>query len=283
MSIIAATNEYGAGLAILRNPSDPRPAPILDPDPSATFERHHDLGGGIFRYDFSLSGHPALATARVFAIPGETSTWRSMAFEKVTYFNASGSLALLIDDIGREIRSMPGGPKPRFDVLAEIGVGIVPHLDSADTIIGNDFADRINAFAGDDLLMGKGGDDNLFGNAGNDTISGGRGNDRLTGNAGADHFRFGPGNNGLDRITDFNQLDGGAAEGDVLEISAPVLGTFVWLGADSFTGGADNSEARAEGDRVQIDLDGDGLVDIRIRLIGLTSSDQVSEADFLFI
>lgn len=45
-------------------------------------------------------------------------------------------------------------------------------------------------------------------------------------------------------MTDFNALDGGAAEGDKLVISAAEVGDFVYRGSAAFTGGGDNSGAR---------------------------------------
>ena len=71
-----------------------------------------------------------------------------------------------------------------------------------------------NSLAGGDeadMLFGDAGNDVLLGGVGDDTLSSGTGNDTLTGGTGADPFVFTGTGTGTDRITDFNQLDGGAA------------------------------------------------------------------------
>ena len=61
------------------------------------------------------------------------------------------------------------------------------------------------------------------------------------------------------------------------------MGTFAYLGTGTFTGGFDNSEARVQGDTVQIDSDGNGSADITIRLTGLTTASQLTAADFVWV
>ncbi len=135
---------------------------------------------------------------------------------------------------------------------------------------------------GADTLTGIGGKDILIGGAGDDILYGGAGADTLTGGAGADHFVFALGDVGTDRITDFNALDGGTAEGDRFVIKAPMVGDFVYRGSAAFTGGSDNSEARVSGSTVLIDVNGDGAADISVALTGLTKAGQLSANDFLF-
>ncbi|MGR3280120.1 FG-GAP-like repeat-containing protein, partial [Acaryochloris marina NIES-2412] len=64
-------------------------------------------------------------------------------------------------------------------------------------------------------------DDNLIGGAGDDRLVGGAGNDILTGGANADTFVFSTNaaSGGIDRITDFN-----AMQGDIIEIDQAVFG-----------------------------------------------------------
>jgi aryl-phospho-beta-D-glucosidase BglC (GH1 family) len=131
-------------------------------------------------------------------------------------------------------------------------------------------------------LRGTGLADRLEGGTAADAIFGRGGSDMLTGGGGADRFHFALGETGRDTITDFNALDGGGAEGDRIVVEAPALGRFAYLGTAGFTGGADNSEARIQGDVVQIDVNGDASADISILLTGLTSARQLSESDFLF-
>ncbi|MFB2550698.1 hypothetical protein [Ensifer soli] len=154
------------------------------------------------------------------------------------------------------------------------------------TINGGAKADTITIEAGTGtrahVLNGGGGNDTITGGAGADTIDGGTGNDILTGGLGADRFLFNT-SSGSDTIADFNALDGGAAEGDLIAISAALVGTFAYVGADAFSGGSDNSEARISGNKVLIDIDGNGVADITVTLTGLTDAAQLSASDFLFL
>lgn len=132
-------------------------------------------------------------------------------------------------------------------------------------------------------LTGNSGINTLSGGNGNDTIAGAGGNDALTGGSGADHFVFNSSSSGVDTITDFNQLDGGADEFDVMRFEGLGVGTFAYRGTNAFTGGSDNSEARVSGNQVLVDTNGDGTTDITITLTGLTSATQLGADDFLFV
>lgn len=151
--------------------------------------------------------------------------------------------------------------------------------DSVDGGAGND---TLNGDGGNDTLLGGDGDDSASGGIGNDVLTGGTGNDILAGGAGADHFIYTSGSSGTDTITDFNELDGGAEEFDVLEFRSLLVGTFVYRGASAFTGGSDNSEARISGAQLLIDTNGDGTADITINMTGLTAASQISASDFLW-
>lgn len=61
------------------------------------------------------------------------------------------------------------------------------------------------------------------------------------------------------------------------------VGTFVYLGTATFSGGSDNSEARVSGNQVIFDANGDGTADITITLTGLTAATQLVATDFLFV
>ena len=154
--------------------------------------------------------------------------------------------------------------------------------DGGRTMSGGSGADTMVGGAGGDTLNGMGGKDVLVGGDGADALRGGAAADLLTGGGGADHFIFAPGETGTDTITDFNALNGGADQGDILVIDAPLVGSFVYRGSAAFTGGSDNSEARVSGNRVLIDVDGDGTTDIAITLTGLNKATQLAADDFLF-
>lgn len=133
------------------------------------------------------------------------------------------------------------------------------------------------------LLSGNSGANSLSGLDGNDTLVGGAGNDTLTGGLGADHFVFNSTSSGVDIIADFNQIEGGGEDGDILCFEGLGVGSFAYLGAGAFTGGSDNSEARVSGNQVLVDTDGDGVTDITITLTGLTNASQLTADDFLFV
>ncbi len=136
--------------------------------------------------------------------------------------------------------------------------------------------------AANNVLTGNSGKNILNGMAGDDTLIGGGGNDTLTGGTGADHFVFTSLTSGNDTITDFNNLTGGGAQGDVLEFRGVGVGNFVYLGAGAFSGGSDNAEARVVGNKLMIDLNGDGVADFTLTMNGLTNASQLSANDFLF-
>ena len=138
-----------------------------------------------------------------------------------------------------------------------------------------------NALA--NVLTGNASANTLSGLDGNDKLNGGAGSDTLLGGNGADHFVFKSGVlQGLDTISDFNALRGGAAQGDVLHFQGMLVGTFAYMGSAAFSGGANNSEARVAGSQVQVDADGNGVVDFSINLTGLTNATQLSALDFLW-
>ncbi|MGB0905499.1 MAG: calcium-binding protein, partial [Mangrovicoccus sp.] len=119
---------------------------------------------------------------------------------------------------------------------------------SDDYLLGTEFYDMLEGFAGNDTLIGLGDNDDLFGGQGddeidggadNDWIEGGQGNDTLTGGSGLDHFQADLYENydtmewvgfGHDIITDFG-------DGDVFDVymygysgPAPVV---TYIGSDT--------------------------------------------------
>ncbi len=131
------------------------------------------------------------------------------------------------------------------------------------------------------LITGNSASNTLIGLVGNDTLDGGSGNDVQTGGSGADHFVFTSAVSGLDTITDFNALDGGLAEGDLLQFTGLLQGSFAYLAASTFTASG-NTQARVVGSQVQFDFDGNGAADLSITLTGLVNAAQLTALDFLF-
>ncbi|MFC3182654.1 beta strand repeat-containing protein [Cypionkella sinensis] len=131
------------------------------------------------------------------------------------------------------------------------------------------------------VLTGNSGKNVLNGMAGDDTLTGGSGADVLIGGTGADHFVFASASTSQATISDFNSVDGGAAEGDLLEFVGLLTGTFAYIGDAAFSG-TSNTEARFIAGALQLDFDGNGATDLTIRITGLTDDAQISGGDFLF-
>ena len=118
------------------------------------------------------------------------------------------------------------------------------------------------------VLTGNSGKNVLNGMAGDDTLVGGGGADVLIGGDGADHFVFSAASSTQATISDFNAVDGGLAEGDLLEFVGLLTGTFAYVGGSAFSGGDDNTEARFINGALQLDFDGNGATDLTIRITG---------------
>ncbi len=130
--------------------------------------------------------------------------------------------------------------------------------DGDDLLIGGRGADRLDGGAGADSLLGGLGDDRLVGGAGADLLLGGAGADALTGGDGADRFRWTAVSDSAfrvaaDRLTDFD-----GAEGDRLDLSALIGGTFAYVGDDAFTATGAQVRVLTAGanQRVEVSLDG---------------------------
>jgi Ca2+-binding RTX toxin-like protein len=157
----------------------------------------------------------------------------------------------------------------------------VENLTLTGTSLANGTGNALN-----NVLIGNAAANILSGGLGNDTLTGMGGNDTMTGGAGADHFVWNTATgNGIDTITDYNNIGGTSAQGDVLEFHGLLTstGTFTYLGAAAFTGsGSDHSEARVQGSQVLVDVNGDGTADIVFNLTGLHDASQLTAADFLW-
>ena len=155
-----------------------------------------------------------------------------------------------------------------------------------DTVSGGNGADLVSGGAGNDWVYGDNGNDRvegnfgadrLFGGKGNDLLIGGRGMDIMTGGQGADEFRFNALSDsgrfpvaadlirdfkvGLDRI-DLSGIDAnGMMQGDQ---------SFALSDADGLTGQAGQLAILTAGNqtRVVMDVDGDAVADMMIRLNG---------------
>lgn len=177
------------------------------------------------------------------------------------------------------------GGQGQDNLVGGRGADQVDGGDNNDVLAGSAGADDLVGGAGNDSLDGGGGADTLSGGEGIDVLYGSFGRDTMTGGAGADTFDFdntsesGRFAGGADIITDFS-------DGDIIDVSGidAIAGTpesdgFTYIGIAAFSGTAGELrwEFGGNGDTiVELDVDGDAVSDMAIRLIGeigLTAGD----------
>jgi Ca2+-binding RTX toxin-like protein len=161
----------------------------------------------------------------------------------------------------------------------------------ANTISGNGSANSLYGLDGIDTLIGGDGDDHLYGGLGGDTLRGGAGTDFLTGGSGRDKFDWDSASDaGLgaarDQVLDFRPA---ADKLDLSTIDAKAGTTtndpFKFVGGAAFSGTAGELRAQvihdASGDYtiVQGDVNGDGVADFEVALVGYTGS--LTATDFI--
>ncbi len=160
----------------------------------------------------------------------------------------------------------------------------------AGPFVGTDQDDVLTGTRGDDTLRGLDGADTLDGGAGNDRLTGGAGTDTMTGGAGADTFVYGISTTDSlfgsppDRILDFSGAEG---EGDRLDLSA--RNGLRFIGDKAFSGilhqgevryiqsGAGTNGKDDDVTYVLVDVDGNGMEDLWVKLVGLHT---LTAADF---
>jgi len=213
-------------------------------------------------------------------------------FQDQMFFDAAtGRLSIDANSDGvRETVINLTGPQTGFvasQFTSETGLNMTyivrqgPAGSGNDSLVGIASADSFNGGEGDDALYGFAGNDTLSGGTGSDALQGGTGNDILVGGDG-DDFLFGE--LGSDRITSGAGRDviaGLAAElnGDTITDLTSI--DAIQLFGVNFAAGAIARTAIAGGTRLDIDTDGNGAVDTRITLQGITSGsfDAASQND----
>ncbi|MGO1078941.1 calcium-binding protein [Inquilinus sp. CA228] len=159
---------------------------------------------------------------------------------------------------------------------ALIGIENVVGSNGADTLTGNGAGNLLQGCDGRDSLHGGDGDDGLYGSGGYDRLAGGAGRDVLTGGADEDDFVFDVVSDSAagagDVITDFSR-----AEQDLIwlkeidanpERSGDQSFTFIEDRDFSGTAGELRYEHKDGNTLVQGDVDGNGVADLEIVLVG---------------
>jgi Ca2+-binding RTX toxin-like protein len=160
-----------------------------------------------------------------------------------------------------------------------------------DIFNGTSGNDSYDGGVGNDKIYGKDGDDTLSGGDGNDLLVGGMGHDTLAGGLGRDTFAYSkiaesmPGAIYSDFIQDFIP---GTDKIDLSAIDAnPVVAgnqAFSFIGTGAFSGLVgelrwQNSTDPAVPDILQMDMNGDGVPEMEIQLVGSTTG--ITAGDFV--
>ncbi len=132
----------------------------------------------------------------------------------------------------------------------------------------------VQGAGGSDTLVGGNGNDTLIGGVGNDVLVGNGGNDRLEGGLGHDTFVFtNVKSGGVDTIVDFDSTQDKIDLHTIDAIpSTPALDAFKFIGAKAFSHTAGELRATSDGhdSTIQGDLNGDGVADFTIKVLGDT-------------
>lgn len=200
-----------------------------------------------------------------------------------------------------------GDGNDTIDNRAGTIIGQVLMDDGSNLFLGGALGEFVTAGVGNDTLRGEGGDDDIASGAGDDALRGGAGDDVLSGSIGLDTLRGGDGDDTLTGGGDADTLHGGAGEDvfrfllasdsdtaqvadviqdfrrgdDVIDLAAFAPAAFTFVGTGAFTGGGSASfgfDKVAGNVIVQADLNGDGVADFELDLLGAKS---VSLSDFV--
>lgn len=148
--------------------------------------------------------------------------------DRVSYFNDDYPLGLTIDlDSGRAFRE---GEQDRL-----FGIENADGSNSADTLYGDEFANRLGGAAGVDRLFGRDGDD---------VLAGGLGNDGLFGDAGFDLVDFAA---GAAVNVDLRSSSNVATRGSEVDTLRGIEGAIGSGSADTLTGDAGANLFRGQG------------------------------------
>ena len=154
------------------------------------------------------------------------------------------------------------------DNNSQDAVIIADGFSGFDTLIN---IENIQSGSGADQLFGDANANVLQAGSGDDILTGGAGADTLKGETGADTFVYRAISDStttvVDTIADFS-----GADGDKIDISLLVQGTFAYLGAAAFSVNTGNTQARFDdaGNQLQIDVNGSGTADMFINMTAVT-------------
>lgn len=161
------------------------------------FDRDDEISEG---YTFKVYGTQDWGNSAYETYAGNEGEWVHYKIEVGDFYTGSFSRLFFVNDDDQYVDAN--------GTFSNVAI-YEPGTEAADTMTGS---------SGSQTLMGLGGDDLIYGMDGDDILYGGSGMDFLFGGSGADRFVFEDVDD-VDYVQDFN-----AAEGDVLDISALLVG-----------------------------------------------------------
>lgn len=159
--------------------------------------------------------------------------------------------------------------------------GTITASHGDDKLHGGDGADTLYGGVGDDRLVGGAGDDDLSGGKGADVLIGGYGQDVMRGQGGDDRFLFKSVQETSAVKADSDRIIGFQQGSDLIDLSRMLGKKFDYEGTSGLSGGGDAEIAlNISGGNtfVQIDVNGDGVIDGQIKIVGVTG---LLETDFI--
>jgi Ca2+-binding RTX toxin-like protein len=237
----------------------------------------------------TFTGTPGAANLGTFNITVTATDSGGLSVSDVFAITVTGSGGNVINGTNRD-----------DDLHGTAGNDTINGLGGNDELEGCAGNDRLNGDAGNDELEGGSGDDQLYGGTGNDKLYGDDGNDQLFGEAGNDSLSGGYGNDLINGGLGTDLLRGGAGSDtfvfssladSVVGSARDVIQDFVHLvdridlsGIDAnnlvagdqafnFIGGSAfhriAGELRYSGGLLSGDVNGDGIADFELQLVGM--------------
>lgn len=197
--------------------------------------------------------------------------------------------------------TITGTSKEQNYLYGGAGNDLITGNKGNDYLSGGTGNDTLKGLAGNDILDGGEGNDILDGGAGNDILIGGHGTDTLKGGAGADSFVFFADDSTLAQSTMDTVSDFKIKQGDKLafafnfdfttdDVTIALGKTDRKASYDELLSAANDSGAKVfvgytaadkKNGYAFVDTDGNGSMDMAIKLTGITSSNKIDATSFI--